>query len=362
MTYPEDNAKPKARGRLLAEFLSGCWRTVPAPLDLSASELALLNPLLQGSGASGLGWWRLRDSPFVHSETAMELKQAYRRQALDAARRELDIQQVFSLLRNEGIEPLLVKGWAVARLYPSKGLRPIGGDMDLIIQPKHLASMKTFLQQPDNRKYCLDLTHEEIFDWSEADFEDAFIHAQSVRLGETEVRVMGWEDHLRYLCQHLLRHGVWRPLWLCDVAVMLENRPSPIDWQRCLGKNRHIADWVLGVMRLAYELLGADVSDSPAENQKLPHWFLSTVLTHWCQPTTAEHRPPELIAVTLRHPRRLPQALRARWPDAISASFRMRAPFNEWPRLPFQLANYAQTFARFFGREVASLSAKTPGD
>ena len=46
------------------------------------------------------------------------------------------------------------------------------------------------------------------------------------------------EDQLRQLCLHLLRHGACRPLWLCDVAVMLESLPGDFDWDRCLGGDR----------------------------------------------------------------------------------------------------------------------------
>ena len=43
------------------------------------------------------------------------------------------------------------------------------------------------------------------------------------------------------------------------------------------------------------------------------------------------------MAYSLRHPTQLPKALRLRWPNPIQATVGVGGPFNEWPRLPFQL-------------------------
>jgi hypothetical protein len=40
-------------------------------------------------------------------------------------------------------------------------------------------------------------------------------------------------------------------------------------------------------------------------------------------------------------------ALRKRWPDPIEATITMRAPLNDWPRLPFQIGHYAVKTAEF---------------
>ena len=40
--------------------------------------------------------------------------------------------RVFRLLREKGIEAILAKGWAVARLYPDRVLRPYG-DIDICV-------------------------------------------------------------------------------------------------------------------------------------------------------------------------------------------------------------------------------------
>lgn len=58
-----------------------------------------------------------------------------------------------------------------------------------------------------------------------------------IKLGETSIRVPAAEDHFRLVAIHLLSHGAWRPLWLCDIAAMLEDLPQDFNWGRCLGTN-----------------------------------------------------------------------------------------------------------------------------
>ena len=43
------------------------------------------------------------------------------------------------------------------------------------------------------------------------------------------------------------------------------------------------------------------------------------------------------IAYSSRHPAQLLRGLRLRWPNPIQATVRVGGPFNELPRLPFQL-------------------------
>jgi hypothetical protein len=344
-------------GGLLAKVLSGCWRQQQADWPISEADLDLLNPLLQGSGAGGLGWWRIRHSSLESLPVSQQLLASYRLQSLQAARHDLNVQAIFKLMRQAGIEPILVKGWASARLYPARGLRPYG-DVDLIVRPRQLDSARALLKRQEGRGFWVDFEHEELEKLDEQGIERLFADSQLIDLAGTPVRLMGEEDHLRFLAIHLLRHGAWRPLWLCDIAVAVESRKANFDWQRCLGEDEKQAGWVLATIRLAHELLAAEIEDTPAEAKVLPSWLVPTVLKQWQQPCSVDHKPPELIMTTLRHPRRLPRAIRERWPDPISASIRMNVRFNELPRLPFQLANYLVSLGRFVARLAKLLSQK----
>src|SRR5581483_5600537 len=230
----------KDNGALVAKALTGAWRQPPPAFNLTLEELTTVAPLLLGSGAGALGWWRIRTTDLKTTTVACELQQAYQFHAIRAALHEREIQEVIALLRASDIEPVLIKGWAVARLYPETGLRPYG-DLDLCFRPEQFAQADAIFKDPAYHKYHVDL-HLGFAKLDDLSFEQLIAGSELVRLGDTDVRVLRAEDHLRILCTHLLRHGAYRPLWLCDVAVALEARATNFDWDRCLTADRRIAD------------------------------------------------------------------------------------------------------------------------
>jgi len=72
------------------------------------------------------------------------------------------------------------------------------------------------------------------------------------------------------------------------------------------------------------------------ETRHLPRWLLPSVLRQWSLGVHYMNSPS--MAYSLRHPAQLPKALRLRWPNPIQATVGIGGPFNELPRLPFQLA------------------------
>ena len=339
------------RGRLISEALAGAWRHSTQGAELTAEELEEIAPLLLGSGAGALAWWRIRESALQLTAAAEDLERAYHQNIIQASFREGQIEKVFRMLREACVEALLVKGWALQRLYPSKGLRP-PGDIDLIIRPDQRGAAREVFQSAEGKQYFVDYEHEEFEKLDGRGWDELYARSEVFTLGAEEVRVFSPEDHLRFLCIHLLRHGAWRPLWLCDAAVMLETRRSDFDWERCLGQGKREADWIACAFGLAHSLLGARVSDTPVRDRalKIPGWLVSAVLRQWEKPCLIDRVPPELIMISLRHPTRIARALKNRWPDPIEATVRMRGPMNSWPRLPFQLGRYVAKTTHFMTR------------
>jgi len=179
-------------------------------------------PLLLASGAASLAWWRVRRSEFRTAPAALDLQDAYRLDALQAILHEREIVEALALLRSAGVEPILVKGWAAARLYPEPGLRPYG-DIDLCCRPDQYSAAAAALRRVKKPKYHLNL-HRGFAALDELRWEELYVRSQVVPLGEEKVRILAPEEHLRLLCVHLLRRGAWRPLWLCDIAVAMETR------------------------------------------------------------------------------------------------------------------------------------------
>jgi len=343
--------RSESPAELIAAVLTRSWQRDPPELEVNEAGLAAVTRKLIRSGAGALAWWRVRHSPLGRTPTGSELRQAYRFQTLQAAVKEQELREVYSLLREAGVEPLLLKGWAVARLYPEPGLRQYL-DHDLCVGPEEYLIAKAVKDGPAGINYPIDL-HRGSGKLDDLEPGELYERAQTVRVGDVVVRIPCPEDHLRILCLHLMRHGACRPLWLCDVAVALESRSADFDWGRCLSDNRRRADAVACTIGLAHHLLGARVDGTPVARraERLPSWLLPGVLKQWeaPYPPLRFYAP---MATYLENPKGVFRGLRNRWPDPIEATASVNGPLNELPRLPFQLANCALRTARFLGTFV----------
>lgn len=338
------------RGELVASALSGAWRREPPPVRLSAEELGLVAPLLERSGAGALAWRKVRESQLAGADAARGLIQSYRLQTLRAAVREGEIASLFALLESAGVDALLVKGFAAGRAYPEQGLRP-SGDIDLCVRPQQYHKAKEILASHEGKRFWVDL-HEGVGELGDRSFEELYERSQVLNVGASRVRVLCDEDHLRLLCFHTLRHGAWRPLWLCDVAAAVETRGVEFDWRRALGASRRRADWVLSALGLAERLLAAEVGGTPAEGRaaRVPRWLVESVLARWSRPFATEqgtlkHSAP--MRAYLRRPRGLWKDLRNRWPGPVEATIAAGGRFDTLPRWPFQLAHSLARAAHF---------------
>jgi len=345
----------------ILNLLEGAWRRSPRLIEISATELESIAPLLLGSGAGGMAWCRIRNSALHDSPVAFQLQQAYRHHTLEAARHERDITTIFSLLRSRSIEPMLIKGWSIARLYPERGMRPYD-DNDLIVRRDQLTRAQAIVDEQKSTEFGVDLQDAfEEFGFGNEDI--LFEGSRLVRLGDIDIRVPSHEDSLRIVCVHFLRHGAFRPLWLCDVALLVESTPPNFDWGRCLGKNKRVADWVACAIGLAHKLLGARIEDTPVESraENLPSWLVATVLKQWEKPFARDHgvgRHRAPMAAYLRNPSGVLADTLRRWPNPIEATVYMRGPFNDLPRFPFQLGEFLSRAAKFIARLPGSLSER----
>jgi hypothetical protein len=304
-------------GATVAAALAGAWRPAPPAWGLSADALARITPLLLEGGAGGLVWRRLRRSGVAECRATRPLRDAYRRHTLQAADHESDLRGAVGRLRAGGVEPILVKGWAAARLYPETGLRPYG-DLDLCVAPAQLSAAMAVLTEAAGRIGWVEL-HEGVPDVADRPWAELYRRSRLVALGDGDVRLLGPEDQLRHLCLHFWRHVGCRPLWLCDVAALLEALPAEFDWDYCLAGNRRGSDWVRCVIGLAGCLLGARVPGAAERAGGLPPWLGPTVVWRW----GAGFRLPPLPHY-LRHRREFPAALLYRWLNPVRATLRMR--------------------------------------
>jgi hypothetical protein len=79
--------------------------------------------------------------------------------------------------------------------------------------------------------------------------------------------------------------------------------------------------------------------------ERLPCWLPAAMLRQWDSCYTRYTDQP--MAAYLRHPGGALQALRRRWPNPIEATVSTRGPFNDLPRLPFQVGDVVLRLAKF---------------
>lgn len=333
----------------MAKVLAGSWRgTLLQTLEISERELDEITPLLYNSGTAALGWRRLSRTPLRDCSSAEVLHQAYRLQSLQSEIREQQIKKVFSLLRQAKVDAILAKGWASACTYVERVLRPYG-DIDICVRPEHFKLAGEVLSVPEANDCWVDL-HKHFSEIDERSTDDLFARSRTVLLGEEQIRILSAEDQLALSSIHLLKHGAWRPLWLCDVGVAIESLPAKFDWDVCLGRNRTRARWIICAIGLAERLLGADTTNRPAELvTQPPAWLIENVVKQWANPFAIDQPPmshPIPMADLLRHPSGLMTGLRQRWPNPIIATISVNGEFNSLPRLPYQMANCLSRIGR----------------
>jgi len=326
-------------------LLARSWDRDPAPVELPGDAFAAAAELLLASGAGALAWRRIRGGPLAATAAGQQLRDAYRQHAITAAAHEHVLKESLRLLREVGIDPILTKGWSVARLYPDPGLRPYG-DVDLFVDSADRARAAAHLAAGEAQDWPVDLTHHDL---PPEDAAGLFARSRVVPLDGVPVRVLAPEDQLRQLTTHQLRHALWRPLWLVDVAVLLESLEPGFDWDRALAGPRAVRDGVTCVAALAGRLLGARLDGTPLAGARLPRWLAPAVTAQWAGLTTHYYDGVPLAA-HLGSPRRLLAAIRQRWPSPIQATVSRGAPFNDWPRWPFQVADCAIRLLRSIAR------------
>ena len=330
------------KGSLVAELLSGAWRRSAFPeLQFSEPDLDEVTPLLYDSGTAALAWRRISKTPLGESRSGEVLHQAYRLISLQSEVHEQKIEKLFRLLHEAGVDAMLAKGWATAGLYSERALRPYG-DIDICVRSEHLKATEAVINAPEAKDCWVDL-HKHFEEIDERTIDELFARSRTVSLGGEQIRILGPEDQLALSCIHLLKHGAWRPLWLCDVGVAIESLSPTFDWELCLGRNRTRAHWIVSAIGLANRLLRAHTEHLPATTKaELPQWLIENVVKQWASPFAIDQPPmshPIPMAKLLRHPSGLLHGLRQRWPNPIIATVSVNGEFNNLPRLPYQMAN-----------------------
>ena len=175
---------------------------------------------------------------------------------LQSKAHEFRVASAFEKFRANGIEPILIKGWAAARKYPEYHPRWTG-DIDLAVAPELYEACGQFINEIEIAKLHIDL-HRSLRQLDSVEWADLFDHSVLIDVQGTPVRILCEEDHLRVLSTHWLVDGGGYKEKLWDIAYAVQNRKPDFDWGRCMNVVSPIRrGWVICAIALATGISGS---------------------------------------------------------------------------------------------------------
>lgn len=242
-------------------------------------------------------------------------------------------------LQSKGITPLAFKGRVLANYYSPTHIRPTG-DLDLIVRDEQFDTAIACLEaesvsheiEPECKDHVFTLDniidghhlrvdlHKNLSRFGIQSINEIFDASERAALHDPSVfRMPSLEHHIRIVTIHFLRHGGWRPLWLCDVAALMDAIEFSFNWELCLGEDRVYAEWVVLTMKLAEQLLGARSLTYPGayRDMVVPDWMVCAVYKEWSHPKIKRFRRPRFVDVKGIRNRIVEIGLR--WPNPLTA-------------------------------------------
>ena len=263
----------------------------------------------------------------------------YRWYLLKLKQHEMMISQAFTFFRENGIEPILIKGWVAARLYPY-GIPRFFGDTDLAVSSSDLAEASRLCKSIKVRGLSVDL-HNELKHLDTVSWEDLVRRSDMVDLDGIGIRVLCPEDHFRVLCVHWLNDGGEHKTKLWDVYYSVQNRGPDFDWNLCLGSVSLTRQrWIICAVGLAHKYLGLEIDDLPFadEAKRLPQWLTRTVEREWASPVRLRQ-----LSTCLGDRKLFMQQIRKRLPpNPIESTIEMEGSFDSPIRIHYQIGSIAK--------------------
>lgn len=255
------------------------------------------------------------------------------------------IARIFGLFRSIDVEPILIKGFAADRFYPSDVFRA-SVDVDLAVSSADFDRASELIRTSGEEGMAIDL-HRELRHLDSLRWDDLFDNSSLLEIEATMIRVLRPEDHLRVLAVHWLNDGGINLEKLWDIYYIVANRPPDFDWQRALEtvtpKRRR---WIVCAVLLAEKYLDLDLSGTPLELEEpgLPIWLTRSVESSWADP------PREIPLWLLKgQPREFMEQLGSRlFPNPVRATIEMGGSIDAATQCFYRFGN-------FFQRSIPSL-------
>lgn len=266
---------------------------------------------------------------------------------LSAKLSEEKLKSAFRLFRENGVEPILIKGWAAAREYPAKHER-VFSDIDLSVAPSVYEKGLIIVSSEEGSKLNVDLhcglRHLDTVVW-----EKLFQNSKIILLDDVPIRILSAEDHLRVLCVHWLTDGGAFKERLLDIYYLLQNNAENFDWDACFGaidENRR--DWIVKTIGVVKRYYGLDTSRMPfaADLDVIPEWFINELEREWA----SETRLVNILAVINNKKEFWRQFKKRMRPNAIQATVYMEGKFDESSRVYYHAGSFLKRLRFLLGR------------
>lgn len=250
---------------------------------------------------------------------------------------EANVARAFSIFLQNGIEPILIKGFAAQRNYPTSHPR-VSADMDLAVSPAAFEESVKVSRSASADGLAIDL-HSGLRHLDTVGWDDLFANSITVDIDDVPVRILRPEDHLRVLCVHWLTDGGAFKERLWDIYYAVDGRPDGFDWHRCLdvvSQNRR--RWIICVIGLTSRYLELKIDDLPFadEARDLPAWLARSVEKEWASDVRLTP-----IHIYLRDPVNLLKQIKKRLPpNPIQATIEMEGSFDAGTRIHYQFASF----------------------
>jgi hypothetical protein len=191
--------------------------------------------------------------------------------------------QAIVALAEAGVEPIVLKGPALAStIYPARDLRPFG-DLDVLVRPEELARADHALRPLGYAPYANKPSEVDDFHrvYARAGHDGVVeLHTDLLQLGlptacggvlweraerwhlaglQRPALMLGLEHQLLHLCVHLHLHGYRRLIWFIDLERLLRLRGGEVRWADlwALAHTEGVTLSVRHALMLARELLDA---------------------------------------------------------------------------------------------------------
>ena len=279
----------------------------------------------------------------------------YRWNTLQLALQRQNAASAITRFLEKGIDPILIKGVAVAEYYPQTISRN-SIDIDLAIRADQLAIARSLVASGTFEGIAIDL-HCELRHLDCVPWDELYKNSRFLNVNGNNIRVLRPEDHLRVVCIHWLTDGGRDKERLWDIFYMVANRPADFDWEQFVGPiPDHRKRWLGCAIGLAHQYLGLKIDDIPIDESlfELPRWLVKTIEREWSanvklMPLEVSYREPRLF---------VQQMLKRSRPNPIWSTVIVNGRFDAPTRIHYQVASLFVRLFSFFKRHYERHRAK----